>query len=162
MRFLKINSVFTIFICLMMLAVLNACSGNQNTSDKLPTAIEIGKQMQQASNLEEMKQGDQKMLQKLYGLTMDEVESFVLYTAPTNIKADEIVVIQVKDLKHINSITEKMSNRIATKSKSFQDYLPEEHFLIEKHILKTNDHYILLAISKDANELVKVFDKALK
>ncbi|WP_051998257.1 DUF4358 domain-containing protein [Lysinibacillus fusiformis] len=162
MRFLKMNSVFTIIICMMMLGVLNGCSSNQNTSDKLPAAIEIGKQMQQAINLEEMKQGDQKMLQKLYGLPMDEVESFVLYTAPTNIKADEIVVIQVKDLKHINSITEKMTHRIATKSKSFQDYLPEEHFLIEKHILKTNDHYILLAISKDANELVKVFDKALK
>ncbi|WP_257151990.1 DUF4358 domain-containing protein, partial [Bacillus toyonensis] len=34
-----------------------------------------------------MKKGDSKKLQKLYNINTDEIESFVLYTAPTNIKA---------------------------------------------------------------------------
>ncbi|PGL73878.1 DUF4358 domain-containing protein, partial [Bacillus thuringiensis] len=44
----------------------------------------------------------------------------------------------------------------------FKDYLPDEYFLIEKHVLKTKDNYILLAISKDADKVEKTFDKIFK
>ncbi|GAB0169858.1 DUF4358 domain-containing protein [Lysinibacillus sp. CTST325] len=157
----NIKSVITIFICTITLVVLSGCSGKQETSGNL-SAIEIGEQIGHATNLEEMKEGDNKKLQKLYNINTDEVENFVLFTAPTNIKADEIAVIKVKDMKNIDNMKEKILNRIEKKSKSFKDYLPEEYFLIEKHVLKTKDSYILLAISKDSDEIEKTFDKALK
>ncbi|MGE7926687.1 DUF4358 domain-containing protein [Lysinibacillus xylanilyticus] len=157
----NIKSVITIFVCTITLVVLSGCSGKQETPDN-PSAIEIGEQIKHTTNLKEMKVGDTKKLQKLYNINADEVESFVLYTAPTNIKADEIAVIKVKDMKNVDNIKEKISNRIEKKSKSFKDYLPEEYFLIEKHVLKTKDYYILLAISKDSDDIEKTFDKALK
>lgn len=152
-----IKSGMTIFVCTIILVVLSGCSGKQTN----PSATEIGEQIGHTTNLEEMKEGDHKKLQKLYHINTDEVESFVLYTAPTNIKADEIAVIKAKDVKNVDNMKEKISNRIEKKSKSFKDYLPEEHFLIEKHVLKTKDSCILLAISKDSEEIEKAFDKAL-
>ncbi|MCU4724738.1 DUF4358 domain-containing protein [Bacillus cereus] len=109
-----------------------------------------------------MKEGDSKKLQKLYNINTDEVESFVLYTAPTNIKADEIAVIKVKDVKNVEDIKKNISNKVEKQSKSFKDYLPDEYFLIEKHVLKTKDNYILFAISKDADKVEKTFNQLLK
>ncbi|WP_142335352.1 DUF4358 domain-containing protein, partial [Bacillus toyonensis] len=65
-------------------------------------------------------------------------------------------------MKNVKNIKEKILSRIEKKSKSFKDYLPDEYFLIEKHVLKTKDNYILLAISKDADKIEKTFDKILK
>ncbi|MGW6184753.1 DUF4358 domain-containing protein, partial [Bacillus mycoides] len=84
------------------------------------------------------------------------------YTAPTNIKADEIAVIKLDNTKSVDNIKKKIISRIEKKSKSFKGYLPEEYFLIEKHVLKTKDNYILLAISKDADKIEKTFDENFK
>ncbi|HAG44839.1 MAG TPA: hypothetical protein DCL31_17845, partial [Clostridium sp.] len=115
-----------------------------------------------AVNLDEMKEGDNDKLQKLYDIKADEIENFILYVAPTNLKADEVAVIKVKDANDVESVKEKLSKRVEEQGKSFKDYLPDEYFLIEKHVLKTKDNYVLLAISKDADKIESAFDEALK
>ncbi|WP_267379482.1 DUF4358 domain-containing protein [Bacillus sp. GM_Baccil_2] len=161
LKLFNIKFVITIIVCTITLGSLSGCFGKKDNVNSL-SAIEIGEKIKHVINLEEMKEGDSKKLQKLYNINTDEVESFVLYTAPTNIKADEIVVMKVKDKKNVENIKEKISNRIEKKSKSFKDYLPDEYFLIEKHVLKTKDNYILLAISKDADKVEKTFDEIFK
>lgn len=161
LKLFNIKFVITIIVCTITFGALSGCFGKKENVNNL-SATEIGEKIKQVANLEEMKEGDSKKLQKLYNINTDEVESFVLYTAPTNIKADEIAVIKVKDMKNVENIKEKISSRFEKKSKSFKDYLPDEYFLIEKHVLKTKDNYILLAISKDADKVEKTFDKMLK
>ncbi|HDR8072308.1 TPA: DUF4358 domain-containing protein [Bacillus cereus] len=161
LKLFNIKFVITIIVCTITLGALSGCFGTKENVNNL-SATEIGEKIKQVANLEEMKEGDSKKLQKLYNINTDEIESFVLYTAPTNIKADEITVIKVKDMQNVENIKEKISSRIEKKSKSFKDYLPDEYFLIEKHVLKTKDNYILLAISKDADKIEKTFDKILK
>lgn len=161
LKLFNIKFVITIIVCTITLVALSGCFGKKENVNNL-SATEIGEKIKQVANLEEMKEGDSKKLQKLYNINADEIESFVLYTAPTNIKADEIAAIKVKDMKNVKNIKEKILSRIEKKSKSFKDYLPDEYFLIEKHVLKTKDNYILLAISKDADKIEKTFDKILK
>ncbi|MGY1465255.1 DUF4358 domain-containing protein (plasmid) [Bacillus toyonensis] len=161
LKLFNIKFVITIIVCTITLGALSGCFGKKENVHNL-SATEIGKKIKQVTNLEEMKKGDSKKLQKIYNINTDEIESFVLYTAPTNIKADEIATIKVKDMKNVKNIKEKILSRIEKKSKSFKDYLPDEYFLIEKHVLKTKDNYILLAISKDADKIEKIFDKILK
>ncbi|OLR27612.1 DUF4358 domain-containing protein [Bacillus cereus] len=160
-KLFNIKFVITIIVCTITLGALSGCFGKKENVNNL-SATEIGEKIKHVTNLEEMKEGDSKKLQKLYNIKTDEVESFVLYTAPTNIKADEIAVMKVKDMKNVENIKEKISNRIEKKSKSFKDYLPDEYFLMEKRVLKTKDNYILLAISKDADKVEKTFDEILK
>ncbi|MGN4931471.1 DUF4358 domain-containing protein [Bacillus cereus group sp. MYBK14-1] len=161
LKFFNIKFVIIIIVCTITLGSLSGCFGKKDNVNSL-SATEIGEKIKHVTNLEKMKEGDSKKLQKLYNINTDEVESFVLYTAPTNIKADEIAVIKVKDVKNVEGIKKKISNRIEKQSKSFKDYLPDEYFLIEKHVLKTKDNYILFAISKDADKVEKTFDKLLK
>lgn len=161
LKLFNIKFVITIIVCTITLGSLSGCFGKKDNVNSL-SATEIGEKIKHVTNLEKMKEGDNNKLQKLYNINADEVESFVLYTAPTNIKADEIVVMKVKDKKNVESIKKKISNRVEKKSRSFKDYLPDEYFLIEKHVLKTKDNCILLAISKDADKVEKTFDEILK
>ncbi|WP_259417867.1 DUF4358 domain-containing protein [Bacillus toyonensis] len=161
LKLFNIKFVITIIVCTITLGALSGCFEKKENVNNL-SATEIGEKIKQVANLEEMKEGDSKKLQKLYNINTDEIESFVLYTAPTNIKADEIAAIKVKDMKNVKNIKEKILSRIEKRSKSFKDYLPDEYFLIEKHVLKTKDNYILLAISKDADKIEKTFDEILK
>lgn len=161
LKFFNFKFVITIITCTITLSALTGCFGKQPTVSSLSPA-EIGEKIKQTTNIKEMKDGDSKKLQKLYNISTDEVESFVLYTAPTNIKADEITVIKVKDTKNIDSMKEKISNRVEKKSNGFKDYLPNEFFLIEKHVLKTKGNYILLSISKDSDKIEKIFDESFK
>lgn len=161
LKIFNIKFVITIIVCMITLGALSGCFEKKENVNNL-SATEIGEKIKQVANLEEMKERDSKKLQKLYNINTDEIESFVLYTAPTNIKADEIAAIKVKDMKNVKNIKEKILSRIEKRSKSFKDYLPDEYFLIEKHVLKTKDNYILLAISKDADKIEKTFDEILK
>jgi hypothetical protein len=158
----KINKKFliTVVVGTVVLGALTGCSGKEEA--KNISAVEIGEKIKQAVNLDEMKEGDNDKLQKIYDINADEIENFVLYVAPTNLKADELAIIKVKDANDVENVKEKLSKRIEEQGKSFKDYLPDEYFLIEKHVLKTKDNYVLLAISKDADKIESAFDEALK
>ncbi|MGG2480874.1 MULTISPECIES: DUF4358 domain-containing protein [Brevibacillus] len=159
----KINAVLLVSMiaCIVALSALTGCSG-QNTEESQLAAAEIGDRIKQAVHLDDMKAGDAKKLQKLYKLGEEEVEDFILYTAPTNVRADEVAVLIAKDDSQAESIKAKIAERIEEQGKKFKDYVPDEYFLLEKHVLKTKGRYILLAVSKEAEKIESAFDEALK
>ncbi|GAA0121005.1 MAG: DUF4358 domain-containing protein [Clostridium argentinense] len=159
----KINKNFfiTMMVGAITIGALTGCSSKKEEAKNI-SAVEIGEQIKATVKLDDMKEGDNIKLEKLYDIKADDVENFVLYTASTNLKADEIAVIKAKDSNNVEDIKEKLSKRVEEQGKSFKDYLPEEYFLIEKHVLKNKDNYILLAISKDADKIEASFDEALK
>lgn len=55
-----------------------------------------------------MQEGDAGTLKKLYGIDAADLEGFALYTAPTNISADEILVVKLKDPGAAGAVQEKM------------------------------------------------------
>lgn len=143
------------------MGLLAGCSGEVAISENI-SAAEVGEKIQQTVNLQDMKQGDLEKLQKLYQIEAGKVEDFILYTASSNVKADELAVIKVKDASETESVKEKIQQRIETQTVKFKDYRPEEYFLIEKHVLKTKGRFILFAVSQEADQIESVFDEALK
>lgn len=154
---INIKTCFTMLVCMITAGALIGCS----SKTKNISAKEVGESIEHAVKIDALKKGDQKKLQKLYDISAEDVEDFVLYTAPTNIKADEVVVLKVKDSKNIESIKKKILERIDSQSKKFKDYLPNENFLIENHILKIKGNYVLLAVSAQADKIEKAFNEAL-
>lgn len=155
------NTFKTVLLAILSLTFLLGCSSEKSIT-KAPSIDEITKEIEEAIDISEMKKGDINKLKKLYDINEDEVEDFALYTASTNIKADEIAIIKVKEDNNIDSIKQKISNRISDQGSIFESYLPEEYFLIEKHVLKNNGNYVLLAVSKDATKIESIFDSSFK
>ncbi|WCR27394.1 DUF4358 domain-containing protein [Paenibacillus thiaminolyticus] len=146
----------------MMLAVvigaLAGCSGKQDGEEL--SAAAVAERIQRAVNLDEMKQGDRKKLHKLYHIEADEVEDFMLYTAASNVKADELAIIKVKDADQAERLKQNILQRIDAQTVKFKDYRPNEYFLIEKHVLKTKGRFVFFAVSKEAAQMEAAFDSA--
>ncbi|KEQ27715.1 hypothetical protein ET33_13615 [Paenibacillus tyrfis] len=151
---LAITAVFT--------AVMTGCSGKPEGERSEVTIGELAQRLKQAVKLEELKRRDKETLQRLYRLGDDEVEDFVLYTAASNVKADEVAVIQAKDAAQAERVKQNVSKRIDAQTAKFKDYRPEEYGLIQKHVLKRVGRFVLFAVSKDADRIEQVFDEALR
>lgn len=151
------------FFSIMLIALsVTGCGSTQKAAIKSPSVKDILEKVKQATDVSEMRDGDETKLKKLYGINKDEVEEFVLLTAPSNIKADELLIIKVKDANSINGIKEKISSRIEKQSSSFKDYLPDEYYIIQKNIVKTKDNYVIFAVSKNVDKIASTFEESFK
>ncbi|MCM3747064.1 DUF4358 domain-containing protein [Paenibacillus pasadenensis] len=149
------------FAMALVIALLSACSDDGGTG-KVPTVAGLKDRMEQAADLSGMKQQDADKLQKLYGITADEIEDFVLYTSTSNVKADELAIIKVKDASKTASVMERIQQRIKAQTVKFKDYRPKEYYLIEKHVLLSKGPLVFFAVSENAGRMDEAFNAAWK
>lgn len=162
---LTLKNFLTIGVILIVaLSSLTACSGKKDNSkvNKTPTVAAIEATIKENVDIKEMRKADENKLKKLYNIDSKDIAEFVLYTAPSNLKADEIAIIKVKDPNQLDDIKSKLEERVKAQDKSFKDYLPEEYYIIEKNQIKAKDNYIILAISKDVDKIVNSFEASFK
>lgn len=149
-----------VFLILLIITNLAACTSKSENTSKEISIEEINKKITQVVDISELTKGDENKLDKLYGIKKENIEDFVLYLPPSNIEASELLLIKVKDKTSIDSIKEKIAKRVEKKSEIFKDYLPEEYYLVEKHVLDSKNQYILFSIHKEGNKVQKAFDES--
>lgn len=157
----KIRKLFILSL-LTMICTVGVLSGCSKEEAKNISVTEINKKIEENVDISEMRPGNMDKLKKLYNIKEDEVEEFILYTAPTNIKADELAIIKVKKSESIENIEANISKRVKQKGNTFKDYLPEEYYLIENHILSNKDNYIFFVISDKAEDIENAFNESFK
>lgn len=155
----QLGMIMTAFV--LAFGILTGCSGSGGNYDAL-TAVEVGEHIQQGASFSEIQQADAGKLNKLYRIAEEDIADFVLYTAVSNVKADELAVIKVKDASKTERVMDQIRQRIEAQTVKFLDYRPEEYYLIEKHVLKTKGPFVFFAVSKDVESLERAFDDALK
>ncbi|MUG86173.1 DUF4358 domain-containing protein [Paenibacillus timonensis] len=149
--------ILAILTLVFAIGFLTGCTGKEGGNGNF-SAVEVGERIQKSADLGNMKQGDAKRFKKLYHLSSEDVSSFVLYTASSNVKADELLVIRLKDESEKDHIMEKIEERIAAQTAKFMDYRPAEYDLVKKHVLKTQGLYILFAVSAEADVIERIFN----
>lgn len=145
---------------IVVIGVLSGCVGKDDKTSEQLTATEIGKSIEQAVSLKDMKKQDLNKLQKLYKMDADSMDDFILYTSTSNVKADELAVIKLKDESQAESVKKNMEQRIEAQKMKFKDYRPDEYFLVDNHVLKAKGRFIFFAVSKDAESMERTFDSA--
>ncbi|KGP80680.1 MULTISPECIES: DUF4358 domain-containing protein [unclassified Paenibacillus] len=157
----KIKYLFVLSSVMILCGILIGCSGKNEAAKDVPVHT-IEERIKQVASMEDMEKGDMNRLKKLYHLDPDEVQDFVLYTAESNVEANELAVIKVKQENQAESVKEKIMKRIEAQEVKLKDYRPEQFYLVEKHVLKVKGLYILFTVSKDAEKIESAFDKAFK
>lgn len=157
----KMKYLVVLSAVMILCGILIGCSSKNEDAKDVPIHT-IEEHIKQAASMENMKKGDMNRLKKLYHLEADEVQDFVLYTAESNMEADELAVIQVKQEHQADSVKEKIMERIEAQKVKLEDYRPEQFYLVEKHVLKVKGRYILFTVSKDAEQIESAFSEALK
>jgi hypothetical protein len=118
--------------------------------------------LSQIINSELMDVGDSSKLRKLYYISKNEVEDFILYAPKSNMDANEVLVLKGKSEDAIEQLKVKVEGRIKKQSDSFNSYRPEEYDIISNRVLDIKGKYLVLIISRDSATIEAAINKAFK
>lgn len=153
-----IKSIFIIMLTSMLL-MASACSVNKTAVEKPPGISALSSLLKQSFESDEMIELDGSKLQRLYGIKPEDTDGYFVMISASNIKAREIALIKPKNTEDLDTLKEKVSKRAEKLSSDFKDYLPEEYFIIQNSILKTEKGYLFFVISPNADKIEKEFDR---
>lgn len=114
-----------------------------------------------AADLTPMAEGDNQTFKRLYGLSANDYENVLLYYPTTNMGAEELLLIQLKDLSQQQAVKDAIESRLDTQKKSFDGYGVDQYAMLEKAVVEVQGNYILLVVANDPAPVRKAFLGAL-
>ena len=114
-----------------------------------------------AADLTPMAEGDNQTFKRLYGLSTSDYENVLLYYPTTNMGAEELLLIQLKDLSQQQAVKDAIESRLDTQKKSFDGYGVDQYAMLEKAVVEVQGNYILLVVANDPAPVRKAFLGAL-
>lgn len=118
--------------------------------------------LSQIIDSEHMDIGDSSKLRKLYYISKNEVEDFILYSPKSNMEASEVLILKAKDEEDIEQLKVKVEERIKKQSDSFKNYRPEEYDIISNRVLDIKGKYLILIISSESEKIEAAINKEFK
>jgi len=122
----------------------------------------LRKNLSQVIDDEQMDKGDSSKLRKLYYISKNEIEDFILYAPKSNMDANEVLVLKGKSEEVIQQLKVKVEGRIKKQSDSFNSYRPEEYDIISNRVLDIKGKYLILIISRDSATIEAAINKEFK
>lgn len=114
-----------------------------------------------AADLSPMAEGDNQTLKRLYGLSASDYENILLYYPTTNMGAEELLLVQLKDVSQQQDVKTAIDNRLDTQKKSFDGYGVDQYAMLENAVVEVQGNYILLVVAADPAPVRKAFTGAL-
>lgn len=159
---MKKKVYYLMVIIILLIGLVSGCGTKETTTVKNVSVKSIADKISQGTDITNMKEANAEKLNKLYGISENDVEEFSLYAASSNILADQIAIFKVKDVSNVDVIKGQIDKKIDKLSKDFKDYLPAEYDKIQKNIVSVKGNYILFVISNDSEKISKIFEDELK
>lgn len=99
----------------------------------------------------------EKMAEYFPSFKPEDFKQYLFKVASQNIKAEEVILIQVKDDRDLDKAYSMIQKRIEDKQAYFKNYLDKPYDLVNNFILKTHDRYIIFAVSSDIDKIEQIF-----
>ncbi len=114
-----------------------------------------------AADLGPMAQGDNQTIKRLYGLSASDYEGVMLYYPTTNMGAEELLLVKLKDVSQQEAVKAAIQSRIDTQKQSFDGYGVDQYAMLEKAVVEIQGNYILLVVAADPAPVRQAFLGAL-
>ena len=85
----------------------------------------------------------------------------MIYTPTTNMHANEVLLIRLKDTRQADPVSAAIQERIESQRGIFQGYAPEEVGLLDNAVLDVQGNYILYIVDDNAAAVDEVFRSSL-
>ena len=108
-----------------------------------------------------MEESSNQMFKKFYGLNANDYEGVSLYAPASNMDAEEILIIKLKDSSQAEAVTAAVNKRLETQKSSFEGYGIEQFDLLEDHILDVQGNFILYVVHPEASKADQAFKDSL-
>lgn len=113
------------------------------------------------ADLDNTKESDALLLKRFYSLDASEYDGFVYYSPKTNMGAEELVLIRLKNPEQHEEIMAAFDARVATQLKSFEGYGVDQTELLKNAVSDYAGNYFLLYVGARADVVQSSFRKAL-
>ncbi|HJC09407.1 MAG TPA: DUF4358 domain-containing protein [Candidatus Blautia merdigallinarum] len=112
-------------------------------------------------DLEGMQESNNRMFQKFYGLDAEDYEGVTLYSPASNMDAQELLIVKLKDTSQAEAVTEAINSRLETQMNSFEGYGIEQYAMLEDHVLDVQGNFILYVVHPNAGSADEAFRNSL-
>lgn len=150
---LRITMVAALLIFMIILQV-----GNRSSNASLES---VSQEVLGAADQEGMQESNNRMFQKFYGLDAQDYEGVTLYSPVSNMDAQELLIVKLKDSSQAEAVTEAINSRLETQMNSFEGYGIEQYAMLEDHILDVQGNFILYVVNPNAQAADDAFRNSL-
>ncbi|MBQ9031003.1 MAG: DUF4358 domain-containing protein [Parasporobacterium sp.] len=102
-----------------------------------------------------------RYLKKYFGLNAEEYDGVLIYTPATNMYANEVLLIKLKDRSQADAAAAAIEERIESQRTIFSGYAPDAVGLLENAVLDVQGNYILYITDDQADRVDEVFRNSL-
>ena len=157
------NAFFEIARWVAALAIvisLGTMFGSNKISDADPAEVEAAVVAQ--LDMTNMLKADNQMVKRLYGLDPASFESCILYYPNTNMMAEEVLILKLKDTAQQESVRAAIEARVETQKTTFDGYGVEQYALLTDNcIIDIRGNFVLFVVNADCDAAQKAFAGAL-
>ena len=145
-------------VVVLLIFVIFLQAGDKTSSASLES---VSEKVLGAVDQEGMQESNNRMFQKFYGLDADDYEGVTLYSPVSNMDAQELLVIKLKDTSQAEAVTEAINARLETQMNSFEGYGIEQYAMLEDHVLDVQGNFILYVVNPNAQAADEAFRSSL-
>ena len=146
-------------VLLLIVFVIVSCAGNRVSK---ADPAQVSQAVLSAAALSHTQEADAQMVKRLYGIDPAEYESCVLQYPATNMDAEELLLVKLRDVSQQETLRSAANARIETQKTSFDGYGPAQYALLTEHcIVEARGNYFLLVVGAHAQAAKEAFEKAL-
>ena len=117
----------------------------------------LAEQVLAEMDLEEMQQGDERMLRRLYGLNAGELEHWILYISQDNMEVEELLLVEVQTPEQAEQAEVAVRKRLEVQEHNFEGYGPEQLQLLKQSVIRAEDSYLLFVVAEDPEAVKESF-----
>lgn len=122
----------------------------------------VAQAVTESLDMSTMQEGDSRMIRRLYGLDTTEFEACVLWYPKTNMGAEEVFVVKLKDVSQQEAVETAIASRLATQKNSFEGYGVEQYDMLTNNaVVELRGNYVLFVVNPDCAAAVAAFLDAL-
>lgn len=142
-----------------LMLIVTLCGGSSR-SDADPA--EVTAAVTAELDMSTMQAADNQMVKRLYGLAPSDYEGLFLYYPTTNMGAEEVLVVKLKDPAQADAVRAAVEKRLDTQKTSFDGYGVEQYDLLTNHcVVEVQGNYVLFVVNPEADKALAAFRSAL-
>ena len=145
----------------MLLAAL-IVSGSMKNKVSSAEIEDVFEEVKAKISMDNMLEGDNQMIKRLYGLNPEDYEGCVLYYPETNMDAQELFIVKLADVSQQKDVEAAVEKRIETQKKTFDGYGIEQYALLtDNSVVEVRGNYILFIVNQNSESAKSAFSDAL-
>jgi len=124
--------------------------------------LEVAEAVAETIDMENMLEADNQLIKRFYGLDPSGFEGCILYYPTTNMMAEEVLIVKLKDLSQQEQVRQAIEKRIETQKNTFEGYGVEQfEMLTNNAVVEVRGNFILFVVNSNSAEAQKAFLKAI-